>query len=145
MSVLPRTVRLERLRSLLADKGKATGNQKLFYKNTLESHPTFRVDLEWLIYNEHNGRLESEMLTWKKQNSIEDGIDDSELNDQIDKFLWNVNVTKNKQTLEDLEQKGQLRPAIVTLDGVIIDGNRRAMLLRRAKKQWIEAVILPDA
>jgi hypothetical protein len=38
----------------------------------------------------------------------------------------------------------------VSLDGVIIDGNRRAMLLRRLekktkRKQYFEAIILPDA
>ena len=55
-----------------------------------------------------------------------------------------------KRTLQDLGRKGQQRPGIVTLDGVIIDGNRRAMLLRRLEgktneKQYFEAIILPDA
>jgi hypothetical protein len=143
--VLPRNVRLERLRALRNDPDKRVGSQKLFYKDSSSQLPIHQVDLDWLIYNEHNGRLESEMLTWKREHSVGDGVDDSELNSLIETFLWNVNVSKNKQTMEDLQHKGQQRPAIVTLDGVIIDGNRRAMLLRRLNQQWIEAIILPDA
>jgi hypothetical protein len=50
-----------------------------------------------------------------------------------------------------LNDKGQQRCGIVTLDGVIIDGNRRAMLLRRLAnknkkdQQFFDAIILPDA
>jgi len=49
-----------------------------------------------------------------------------------------------------LAGKQQQRPGIVSLDGVIIDGNRRAMLLRRLErdkqtKQYFDAIILPHA
>ena len=90
------------------------------------------------------------MLTWQQEHAVGDDEYDAELHKLIESFLWDTNASRNRRTLRDLGLKGQQRPGIVTLDGVIIDGNRRAMLLRRLEKeknekQYFEAVILPEA
>ena len=148
--VLSREVRKEKLTALRSDVEKVVGREKLYYKAQTERHPIFRIDLDHLIYNRHNGRLESEMLTWQNEHSVGGDIYDDELHGLIDKFLWDTNPSRNRDTLKDIDLKGQQRPGIVTLDGVIIDGNRRAMLLRRLEgknneKQYFESIILPDA
>ena len=148
--VLARDVRQQKLAQLRANRNKAISQSKLYYKGVSEVHLVHRIDLDLLVYNRHNGRLESEMLTWQQEHAVGDEEYDDELHDLIESFLWDTNSSRNRQTLQDLEQKGQQRPGIVTLDGVIIDGNRRAMLLRRMEskesaKQYFEAVILPDA
>lgn len=145
-----RTVRQSRLESLRDRPKKAVSKSKLYYKGSSNHYPVYRIDLDDLIYNRHNGRLESEMLTWQNEHSVGDDEYDEELHNRIERFLWEANTVRNRRTLKDLKQKGQQRPGIVTLDGVIIDGNRRAMLLRRIEndskqKQFLEAVILPDA
>lgn len=143
--------RKRKLGELISEPSKAQGSQKLYYKNTTQSFPVYRIDLDYLIYNRHNGRIEAEMLTWEQEHSITPGQYDEKLHDLIDKFLWISSSARNKQTLQDLEEKEQQRPGIVSLDGVIIDGNRRAMLLRRLAarkgngKQYFDAIILPDA
>ena len=147
--VLARDVRQQKLEKL-RKTGEATSHSKLYYKGTSGVHPVHLIDLDLLVYNRHNGRLESEMLTWQQDHAVDDNEYNSELHKLIDSFLWNTNTTRNRRTLQDLALKGQQRPGIVTLDGVIIDGNRRAMLLRRLEakqkqKQYFEAVILPDA
>src|SRR3546814_4095210 len=78
------------------------------------------------------------------------GTYDDELHGKIGAFLWDSNKGRNKATLADLTSKGQQKPGIVSLDGVIIDGNRRAMLLRKLEgesksKQYFDAIILPHA
>src|SRR3546814_6892560 len=78
-----------------------------------------------------NGRIEAEMLTWEQENAAPIGTYDDELHGKIGAFLWDSNKGRNKATLADLTSKGQQKPGIVSLDGVIIDGNRRAMLLRK--------------
>ncbi|HUE90712.1 hypothetical protein [Pseudomonas sp.] len=91
------------------------------------------------------------MLTWEQEHSITPDHYDDKLHNLIGEFLWTSSRSRNKQTLLDLEEKQQQRPGIVSLDGVIIDGNRRAMLLRRLAsqknlgKQYFDAIILPDA
>ncbi|MDA6854677.1 hypothetical protein OSL50_26375, partial [Escherichia coli] len=47
----------------------------------------------------------------------------------IEKFLYDSKVDRNKTTMESLLKNGQQRYGIVTSDGTIVDGNRRAMLL----------------
>lgn len=115
-----------------------------------QSFDVYRIDLDHLIYNRHNGRIEAEMLTWEQENAAPIGTYDEELHDRIGTFLWDSNKGRNKATLADLRGKGQQKPGIVSLDGVIIDGNRRAMLLRKLEletktKQYFDAIILPHA
>ena len=147
--VLARHVRKQELEKLWRSHD-AISQHKLYYKGVSKIHRVHRIDLDFLVYNRHNGRLESEMLTWQQAHAVGDNEYDEDLHKQIEKFLWDINKGRNKRTCNDLERKGQQRPGIVTLDGVIIDGNRRAMLLRRLErekkeKQYFEAVILPDA
>ena len=148
--VLERDVRQEKLTSLREKTRSAISRSKLYYKGASEIYHVFKIDLDFLVYNRHNGRLESEMLTWQNEHSVGDDEYDEDLHDLIEKFLWDTNPGRNKRTLQDLNRKGQQRPGVVTLDGVIIDGNRRAMLLNRLgkdlrEKQFFEAIILPDA
>lgn len=143
--VLPTKDRAARLRALRDDKAKVVGSQKLFYKGATQSFDVYQIDLDWLVYNRHNGRIESEMLTWEFDHDLGDHDYTQEVHERIDKFLWDTNVERNRHTLRDIETKQQQRPGIISLDGVIIDGNRRAMLLRRiTPKRSFEAVILPD-
>ena len=109
--------------------------QKLFYRGANRTLKVSTIDLDYLIYNRHNGRLEAEMLTWEQENVVSPYAYDDDLHDKIDQLLWDSAPQKNKQTLSDLSDKGQQRPGIVSLDGVIIDGNRRAMILRRIEKK----------
>lgn len=126
LSTEDRKARLQQIR----DTGNPVGLQRLFYKDENRDFSVYRIDLDLLIYNRHNGRIEAEMLTWEQENQALGEYDEA-LDKLIDNLLWDSSEARNKATLEDLAKKDQQRPAIVTLDGVIIDGNRRAMLLRR--------------
>lgn len=147
--VLSTDIRRNKLSDLKAS-GESQGKQKLYYMGETQSFDVYRIDLDHLIYNRHNGRIEAEMLTWEQENAAPIGTYDDELHKKIDTFLWDSNKGRNKATLTDLTSKGQQKPGIVSLDGVIIDGNRRAMLLRRLEgesksKQYFDAIILPHA
>lgn len=124
--------------------------QKLHYDGETKPHKVSTINLDYLIYNRHNGRLEAEMLTWEEQNAASPDDYDQTLHDLIENLLWQSAVQRNKDSLADIKYKGQQRPGIVSLDGIIIDGNRRAMLLRRLEretgvKQYFDAIILPHA
>jgi hypothetical protein len=130
--------------------GEAIGREKLYYKGKTREFDVYRIDLDFLIYNRHNGRIEAEMLTWEQEHSVAYDEYDDELHQRIDDFLWESNEGRNRATLKDLEKKGQQKSGIVSLDGVVIDGNRRSMLLRRLEaktnqKQYLDAIILPDS
>jgi len=142
--VLPVKDRMAALRAIRGSD-KAVGQTKLYYKGDTHTCDVFQIDLDLLVYNRHNGRIESEMLTWQFEYDLGPREYTPEVHARIAEFLWKSNVERNKHTLADLETKQQQRPGVVSLDGVIIDGNRRAMLLGMIKpKRHFEAVILPD-
>src|SRR3546814_468524 len=147
--VLSTDVRKNKLSDIKAT-GESQGKQKLYYMGETQSFDVYRIDLDHLIYNRHNGRIEAEMLTWEQENAAPIGTYDDELHGKIGAFLWDSNKGRNKATLADLTSKGQQKPGIVSLDGVIIDGKRCAMPLRELEgesksKQYFDAIILPHA
>ena len=87
--VLPAEIRKQKISELA--NGEKQGQQKLFYRNENKVFPVFRVDLDWLIYNRHNGRLEAEMLTWEQEHSASAATYDEDLHKLIADLLWRSN------------------------------------------------------
>ncbi|WP_405243219.1 hypothetical protein [Lentisalinibacter salinarum] len=125
------------------------GAMEVFYKGEKKTMPVYEIPLDVLIYNQYNGRISSLVKSYEMQHGHIDPTT-MEGRSRIERFLWISNETRNKKTLRDLEKHGQLKYGIVTRDGIIIDGNRRASLLSRlAKKRnqepgYFKAVILDD-
>lgn len=130
----------------------------LRYKGSTRTEIVWRIPLDYLIYNKYNGRIGSDVLSYERQN----GDLNAELDTDraiIEKFLYESKVDRNRTTMDSLLKNGQQRYGIVTSDGIIVDGNRRAMLLNRLFHQHDEmglsytqvehcryflAIILPD-
>jgi len=148
--VLTRDIRKQKLGELLANPNAAIANHKLWYKGSSNYYPVHKVDLSLLEYNRHNGRLETEMQSFLSEHDVDDTDYNREIHELIELLLWTDAENRNKATKADLALKGQQNPAIVTADGVIIDGNRRTMLLNKLNRETgqnyhLEAVILPDS
>lgn len=139
-------LRIQRLDEIR--KKKPYSSMEVLYNNQKQQLPVHSIPLDTLIYNKYNGRIASMVKSHERQYRE---LDASNVEDKkvIERFLWDSNPGRNKHTLEDLE-RGQLRYGIVTRDGVIIDGNRRAFLLGKIAGQQKEppgifnAVILDD-
>jgi hypothetical protein len=101
----------------------------IWYENERQELPVYKIDLGYLLYNQYNGRIASLVKSYEKQSGVH--LDSSKKEDKvlIEKFLKNSNKSGNKKTKKSIKEQGQLKYGIVTKDGVIIDGNRRAMIL----------------
>ncbi len=103
----------------------------------------YKIPLDYLIYNKYNGRILSRTKSLESHGK-EISTETKEGKLLIEKLLWDSKPDRNKRTKEDIESKGQLNPGITTKDGIIVDGNRRAMLLNKIDKfDYFEAIILP--
>jgi hypothetical protein len=119
------------------------GVEKIVWEDTLQSMKVYNIPLEYLVYNKYNGRILTRTKSLEAQGI---GIDaETEVGTKlIEKLLWESKPERNKSTLEDLEKFGQKKVGIITRDGIIIDGNRRAMLLNKSKKfDYFRAIVLP--
>ena len=141
-----------KLREERLDKLK-TGNpyayKEMTYKNRTEKLAVFEIPVEYLVFNQYNGRIGTFVKTHEKQyGPIDSSTPEGEK--IIVDFLWNSKKNRNKDTLKDIEEKGQLEYGIITKDGVVIDGNRRCMILKMIAEKnktaptYFKAVILDD-
>jgi len=90
----------------------------------------YKIPLEYLVFNKLNGRIGTLIKSYERTHA--------ELNPEVDEdkkiigdFLYESSKERNKTTEKDILTYGQLKIGIVTYNGIIIDGNRRAMLLNR--------------
>jgi len=140
-------LRVQRLDQI--KQGASHSEMEIFYKNTRTKPKVYQIPLNVLIYNKYNGRIASLVKSYERQFETLDPTKPEHAK-KIEDFLYRSNSGRNKQTLEDLRVHQQLRYGIVTRDGVIIDGNRRAMLVGRIAKDQDNlpghflAVILED-
>ncbi|ABX43281.1 hypothetical protein [Lachnoclostridium phytofermentans] len=130
----------------------------LRYKSEIRKENVYKIPLEYLIYNKYNGRIGTEVQSYETQNGpLNPEVDTDKI--IIEKFLYDSKQDRNKKTMESLLKNGQQRYGIVTADGKIVDGNRRASLLNKlfAERtamnhtfsevehcQYFFAIILPD-
>jgi ParB-like chromosome segregation protein Spo0J len=133
--------RQEKLSAIKDGDQMPVGKRTIRFRGESKDMDVYEIPLEYLVYNKYNGRILSRTKTLETQGvTIDPGTDDGK--EKIEKLLWDSKIDKNRKTEKDLEQYGQQEPGIVTLDGVIIDGNRRAMLLNKIGKTHFRAIIL---
>lgn len=98
---------------------------------TNQTFNVYKIPVKYLIYNHLNDRFASKRREHKFQTGEELTNDSIESMKLIEDFIWESNVSSNKETLKDIAKKGQRKYGVITTDGRIIDGNRRATLIRR--------------
>jgi hypothetical protein len=126
----------------------------LTYHGERKEFEAYQIPLSYLTYNPYNGRIGSAVKSYERQNHVLNPNDAEDVK-KIEEFLWQSKESANRKTMDSLLDDHQQRYGIVTADGKIIDGNRRASLLNRLwrddsidanKKQhcqWFLAIILP--
>ena len=136
------------------DKACRTGIP-IMYHGKITTLNAYEIPLEYLVYNPYNGRIGSVVKSFERQNHQ---LNPEDANDKkiIENFLWESKEDANKKTKERLLKEHQQRHGIVTADGIIIDGNRRACLLNKIMEdatipfnnkshcQYFIAIILPE-
>lgn len=146
--------RKECIKKVRENKPFATGYQ-LLYRGRLQPFDVWEIPMEALIYNQYNGRIGSLVKSFERQSHHlnPENPKDAKI---IEEFLWDSKRDANKNTLLSLRRTGQIKFGIVSADGVIIDGNRRASLMsniirdskstqeEKDRCKYFKAVILPE-
>lgn len=126
--------RREQLKKIKKESEPISTGVALRYQGETTRVRVYRIPLDFLVYNKYNGRISSRVKAYERLNH-ELNPENDEDRELIEKLLWESKVERNRKTMEDLVENGQMRHGIVTADGVIIDGNRRASLLNRAYRE----------
>ncbi len=137
--------RREKLKEISETGSPISTGVALRYQGETKRVNVYKIPLEFLIYNKYNGRISSRVKAYERLNHELNAENDADRK-LIEDLLWESKIERNKKTMDDLVENGQMRHGIVTADGTIIDGNRRASLLNRAyrereKHSWSQAEI----
>lgn len=150
--------RAAELRKIIGQEAPVSSGIALRYQGETIRSNVYKIPLEFLVYNKYNGRIASSVKAYEHTSHVLDPENPADVA-IIEKYLWDSKPDRNRRTMDDIVANGQLRHGIVTADGVIIDGNRRASLLNRAyrererykyepnevdKCRWFLAIILPQ-
>lgn len=149
-------VRIQKIQEIIdRNQSDPFGKQEIPWEDNLVTMNVYKIPLDLLVYNKYNGRILSRTKSLEKQNRIIDEFSD-EGKKLIEKLLWTSKIDANKKTQKNVADFGQQKIGIITKDGIIIDGNRRAMLLNdiqndgvlsgkkySKKYDYFKAVVLP--
>jgi len=135
--------RIQKIQEIITrDKSNPFGKMEIPWNDVLETKNVYLIPLEYLVYNKYNGRILSRTQSLERQNYIID-VETEKGKKDIEELLFESNESRNKTTQKSINDYGQQKVGIITKDGIIIDGNRRAMLLSRTKKfNYFKAVVL---
>lgn len=107
-----------------------TGEKKsLRFKNENKIYDVKNIPLNALLYNPYNGRIGSMVQSFESSQNRRINNENPEDIKVIEQYLYDSSSARNEKTIESLKEIGQQEVGIVTKDGVIIDGNRRACML----------------
>ena len=128
---------------------KTTLTRKLTIDGITSAYPVYKVNLDWLFYNDQNDRIATWISQYKSEhNGLAPDMSDKEAyNSIIENFIIESNPEAIKKTKNNIEMVDQREPGVVLADGRIIDGNRRFTCLRLLSRknerfQYFETVIL---
>lgn len=134
----------------LIDAASDNGEQKsIRYKDENRVYSVKEVPLKALLYNPYNGRIRSMVLSFESAQKRKIDNQNEEDIKVIEQFLYDSASGKNEKTKESLKEIGQQEVGIITKDGVIVDGNRRACLLNILHRNnhhvaTFKAIVLDD-
>ncbi len=117
----------------------------------------YRIPLDLLVPNVLNDRISWKIREYESEHDKKLSIDNDVDVDFLYSTIYAEHPNENKKTLKDLAMNGQQVDGVITNDGIIIDGNRRATLLRElfngaAAKfnksvedfRYFNAIVLPE-
>lgn len=136
-------------------KASPPSTEVIDFKNELAERferPVELIPTKFLRFRKGNGRIIAEVESFEKENNTTLNEEDTFTQELLRKFLLANDKEKNKELKSLLIQKGQQRPAIITCDGFLINGNRRKMTLEElyleknedSKFEMMRVVILPE-
>jgi len=142
-------IKSERIQCL-ADLNPTQEKKLIYYDNAKTLFDVYEVPMKYLVYNQYNGRIKAMSKSWEKANHKLNSENNKDVS-IIEQFLWDSAPSKNEQTLHSIRQYGQFEVGMITQDGVIIDGNRRASIINiinreeqdSTKHLKFRAIILP--
>lgn len=124
---------------------------KFIVKGKAEQCPIYSFRTSDLLLNRSNGRIKSQIMDREAELGCTLDVAEEETQRIIKDILQSIRKEENAKIKADLERNGQMQPGIVTCDGIVINGNRRKVLLEELFDEknaeeyaYLDAHVLPS-
>jgi hypothetical protein len=136
--------RREQIQKLLNDYAdrKETKSSTLEYRGKERTFPVITIDPNVLLLNHNNNRLAAQLFDHPDKQIVYGNPTSEKAQSIISELLGKTDKFKNLQ--EQLKDYGQLNPGLITRNGLLVNGNTRAVALRLLNKPGIDVAVLPD-
>ena len=133
----------------IKEKG-SSETTNIWYQGKQRKMKVYEVDISLLRFNFLNGRIASEAMEYSSTEGIDlSALNPEEANALISEWIWQKSEAANINTKADFLTKGQMRPGVITRDGILVDGNRRFMIVRKLNNEGhnikFKTIILDEA
>lgn len=149
----PRSVIEEFAKEIFNAKIEISNDKPIPFRDDKVKHKirkAFKVPIELLRFRKDNGRIASDVLTWENSKGpLNETTEFAQAT--LKRFLELKDPEPTEELMNSLYKDGQDEKAVITIDGFLINGNRRKMALERLldknpgneKFKYLEVVILP--
>lgn len=149
----PRPVIEEFANEIANSREEITNDKTIPFRDDKIKHKVrkaYKVPIELLRFRKDNGRIASDVLTWENSKGpLNETTEFAQVT--LKRFLELKDPEPTEELMNSLNKDGQDEKAIITVDGFLINGNRRKMALENLleknpgneKFKYLEVVILP--
>lgn len=103
--------------------------------------PVITVNPDLLLLNPKNNRLSGQLKDHPKRSQVEADPESKESQNLLHSLL--AKTDKFSDLEYQLKEMGQKEPGLITLDGLLVNGNTRVAALRELKVGFVEVAVLP--
>jgi len=111
-------------------KAKLPNTEPVFIHGKPEPLEVFKLPIKLLVFNIGNGRFAAELLEEQKRLKRELDVTKEDDVKVIQSLLLNQNAAETHALKEDIRKNGQIYPGIITVDGAVINANRRMAIIQ---------------
>lgn len=117
----------------------------------------YKIPIDLLVPNVYNDRITWKIREYESENNRALNIESDSDIEYLYSLILGEHQSENERTKEDLAKNGQQVDGVITNEGIIIDGNRRATLLRELFRgdadkykqncedfRYFNAIVLPE-
>lgn len=119
---------------------------------TVENRAYYKIPIKLLRYSIENGRFAAEKLAL--ESDLGRSLDPERPEDvqEIKKMLLQVDPEATQKLIQDVLEKEQIFPGVVTADGYVKNGNRRMAIIQSIhddhpspKWEFLKTIVLPES
>lgn len=144
MALSPDKLRIEAIKKELEEHSKQSDpvTERIEFRGKYTNFPVVRINTEYVLLNPKNNRLAAQLIDHPKRFNIDSDPTSVESQTLLSELLEKTVEFGNLK--QQLSEMNQVKPGLITREGVLVNGNTRVAALRRLGINHVDVAVLND-